>query len=431
MDKIYALAAAAEETAARLMPLLGVNKKREIARLIFEIAKRDNLTPAAVLPQEQTKNFEQAKNFLLAKRYPHGVAKTPQNAYYLPKLDLRAAPHAVLEQSPFYPKEILIEEAAQNMPLALRVRELFSLAVFKKYDKKLLAGRGGYSARKDTLVIIKENFDFIKPCPCSKNCFCCGYNLINLGFGCLYECNYCFLQQYQNLHAIVLPANIKDFLVRLGGAKLNSGLFPYARIGSGEFTDSLLFDDITGYSRDIVNFFRGRPEYFEFKTKSINIGGLLKQPAAPNIVAGWSVNPQNIIDSTEPLTPPLKARLAAAAKTAAHGYKTAFHFDPVILHPGWRENYKKVIEEIENAVPKESIPWISIGTIRFNRELKKVIESRFPRNIILDEEFLLGFDGKMRYAAERRREVYDYMGALLKQKFPAAVIYMCMETQAV
>jgi spore photoproduct lyase len=305
---------------------------------------------------------------------------------------------------------------------------MFPDANFNTLDKKTIVGNHNYSLRKDTLVITNENFDFIKPCPCTKGCRCCGYNLVNLGFGCAYECNYCFLQQYQNLHAIVLPANINDFLNKIPQAKLSKGIFPFARIGSGEFTDSLLFDHITNYSADIVNFFRGRAEYFEFKTKSINIANLLKLEPAPNITVAWSVNPQNIICSAEPLTPPLKERLKAAAQVAGHGYKTAFHFDPVILHPGWRDNYKKVLEEIEQTVPKESILWISIGTLRFSRDLKKFIESRFKENTILDEEFLLGFDGKMRYPQEARAQVYNFMGPLIKQKFPAATAYLCMES---
>ena len=225
----------------------------------------------------------------------------------------------------------------------------------------------------------------------------------------------------------MLPANIRDFLEKIDKTPLRKGPFPHIRIGSGEFTDSLLFDHITRYSFDIVEFFRGRTEYFEFKTKSANIGNLLQIPAAENIVVGWSVNPQNIIDSAEALTQPLEARLAAAAKIAEHGYKTAFHFDPVILHKGWRENYLSVIDKIKNAVPPQSIAWISVGTLRFSRELKKCIESRFKNNTILDEEFLLDFDGKMRYPKAIREQIYKTLAPALKKAFPHTYIYLCME----
>ena len=96
----------------------------------------------------------------------------------------------------------------------------------------------------------------------------CGYNLINLGFGCRFECEYCFLQQYQNLHAILLPANLQEFLDKIDAASFHKGPFSRPRMGSGEFTDSLVFDDLTHYSHTLVPFFRARPHLqFEFKTK--------------------------------------------------------------------------------------------------------------------------------------------------------------------
>ena len=311
--------------------------------------------------------------------------------------------------------------------MAQRALKIFPDATVSILEKKTFCGSTNYSQRKEHLVIIKENFDFVKPCPCTKKCVCCGYNLINLGFGCAYECQYCFLQQYQNLHAIVLPANIEDFLAKINCVKLRKGHFPHIRIGSGEFTDSLLFDNLTQYSKQIVEFFRGRDEYFEFKTKSTNIDNLLKLPPAHNIVVGWSVNPQNIIDSVEPLTRPLAARLEAAKQIAKHGFKTAFHFDPVIFHKGWQENYCGVIQQIKNTVPQESIAWISMGTLRFSRELKKCIENRFKNNFILDGEFLLDFDGKMRYPKQIRQQIYQTLMPELKAAFPNTYIYLCME----
>lgn len=427
MKDMLNLQEAARAAAQALLPKAGLNKQREISRLIFEICKRDDTAPADISARINAKNFEQAKKELLALRYPISFKTAKRENFYLPKLNLQALPDAEIKREEFYPKNIFIEKEVLNSPLAQRALKLFPKAKTEILEKKTFCGSENYSKRKENLVIIKENFDFVKPCPCTKNCFCCGYNLVNLGFGCAYECSYCFLQQYQNLHAIVLPANIKDFLDKIEKKPLRKGPFPHTRIGSGEFTDSLLFDHITNYSFDIVDFFRGREEYFEFKTKSTNIDNLLKIPAAKNIVVGWSVNPQNVIDDAEALTTPLHARLAAAAKIAAHGYKTAFHFDPVIIHEGWRANYLSVIEKIKNTVPAESIAWISIGTLRFSRELKKCIESRFKSNTILDGEFLLDFDGKMRYPKALRKQVYETLAPALKKAFPGTYVYLCME----
>lgn len=63
--------------AEELLPEAGINKKREICRLIFEICKRDGLEPKQLLNGEKIKNFEQAKKLLLALRYPLSYGKAP------------------------------------------------------------------------------------------------------------------------------------------------------------------------------------------------------------------------------------------------------------------------------------------------------------------------------------------------------------------
>ena len=94
---------------------------------------------------------------------------------------------------------------------------------------------------------------------------------------------------------------------------------------------------------------------------------------------------------------------------------------------GWKNAYAQAACQIADAVPAEKVAWVSVGLLRFSRELKKAVESRFPENTILDGEFLLEFDGKMRYPEVLRQEVYAYLVPLLQKLFPKAVVYVCME----
>jgi spore photoproduct lyase len=401
---------------------------RELARLIFEINLRGGVTPYEILPFTTNLNFESAKKLLLKKRYPKNYGKVPLSSFYLPKIDLDFYSEADLSGKEFYPKQIFIDAEAENSALAARVKKIFPSAGFKILKEKTAVGSYDYSKRTETLYISHEKFDFIKSCPCTSGAAGCGYNLVNLGFGCVYECAYCFLQEYQNLHAVVLPANPRDFLAKIDGVKLNKGPFKNIRIGSGEFTDSLVFDYVTNYSKEIIEFFRCRPHIdFEFKTKSVNTANILDCDPCKNIVIGWSVNTPEIIKNAEYLTPPLDARLNAAAKVSSAGFGVAFHFDPVIIYDGWKRDYEEVIKRIRGAVPPENVRWLSVGTLRFNRGLKKIIESRHRKTKILLEEFMLGFDGKMRYGAEQRKEVYGFMVPLLEKYFPQAYVYLCME----
>lgn len=415
-----------------LLPSLGVNKKREILRLLYEVCKRDGSAAAEALPAEKNLNFERAKKILLKKRYPLSVACAPKDAFYLPKLEFDPALKADLTPRPFSPKTVYAERGLEEDPMTLRAKKMFPSARFLEWDGKEKVGCANFSRRTETLLIHREKYDFLKPCPCSHGNAGCGYNLINLGFGCRFECEYCFLQQYQNLHAVLLPANVKDFLNKIDGAQWRKGPFDRPRVGSGEFTDSLVFDELTQYSRAIVPFFRERPHLqFEFKTKSTCVEGLLAAGGAENVVVSWSVNAPEFIDQTEHFTPSLTQRLAAAVQAARAGYRLGFHFDPVVPFAGWKEAYARAAEQIAQSVPNERVAWISVGLLRFSRELKKAVENRFPENTILDGEFLLDFDGKMRYPEALRRDAYAYFVPLLRKLFPGAVVYVCMESSSV
>lgn len=420
-----------EQYLAEILPGLGVNKTRELVRLLYEINKCG--TPwTQALPAQKNLTFEGAKNHLLKLRYPSAYGHVPKKVFYLPKLELDPAQKADLTPRLFYPKTIYIEPAAAQSALAQRAREMFPTAQFLAWEQGQKVGSSNFSRRTDTLLIFNEKYDFLKPCPCSTGNAGCGYNLVNLGFGCRFECEYCFLQQYQNLHAVLLPANVQDFLARIDGAAFAQGPFDRPRVGSGEFTDSLVFDRLTQYSAEIVPFFRARPHLqFEFKTKSCCIEGLLNQPSAENVVVSWSVNAEHFIETTEHFTPPLSARLAAAAQVARAGYRIGFHFDPVVPFDGWKEAYTAAAEKLAASVPADKVAWVSVGLLRFSRELKKAVENRFPDNTILDGEFLLDFDGKMRYPETLRREVYNCLVPLLRRLLPHTQVYVCMENPSV
>ena len=145
----------------------------------------------------------------------------------------------------------------------------------------------------------------------------------------------------------------------------------------------------------------------------------------------WSVNAAPITNDAEHFTPGLTARLQAACEVVRAGYRLGFHFDPVVIYEGYQQDYARTVEEMADTLPHDKIAWISVGTLRFSRELKKQIETRFPHNTILDGEFLLDFDGKMRYSDAQRLEAYRFLVPLLRKTFPRAVVYLCMEDPAV
>ena len=415
-------------------PKFGVNKTRELTRLVFEISKKYSETPEQIINLVTDKDYEKIKEFLLKRRYPKNYYKAKKENFYLPDFDVNEDYTADLSSKNFNPKNVYYTEDVINSKLFNRVKNLFPDADFvrmeslKSFLKQNKFSISKYNKRHENLFLVNEKYDFFKPCPCCKDVNCCSYSILNIGYGCLYECSYCFLQGYQNAAGIILPCNLSEFLTKEKIKPVNNKMFFLPRVGSGEFTDSLIFDDVTLFSSDIVKFFKENKDMaFEFKTKSVNIDNLLKIGGSQNIVVSWSVNAEKMIEENEYCTPRLQQRLTAAQKCVEAGYSVGFHFDPVILYDGWQDGYKKTVDMIFDFVPAESIGWISIGSLRMVASLKKVIEARFPDNKILDEEFLLYPDGKLRYEESERLKIYKYLVNLIKQKNPETVVYLCME----
>ncbi len=413
----------------RRFPAFGVNKRQEITRLIYEVAKRENILAADILSGVDFSDFEAVKEGLLKRRFPYSSSTQKSITPYLPKIELNTLEAADTSCKGFYPKEFFVEKVAAGSYLEARFKKIFPNAVFKEIES-LKAYRSlhrgidirEYNRRRDKVFIVKENYDFFKVCPCTKGAVGCGYYVFNLGFGCPFECTYCYLQAYTNSPGIILPANIDKFFDQFASS---SGKI---RIGTGEFSDSLALDGFTDYSLALLDFFkRHRKTTFEFKTKSIEINNLLKKSAPGNIVISWSLNPQIIIDENEFLASSLKERLNAASKIVRAGYKVGFHFDPVIYFNGWQEEYRNLIENLFCAVKPEDIAWISIGTLRFRPDVKRIIERRFAANKILDEELSLGYDSKLRYPYSMRYGVYKEMIHLLGSHSCGQKLYLCME----
>ncbi|MDR1244231.1 MAG: hypothetical protein LBJ79_03515 [Endomicrobium sp.] len=386
------------EVFQKQFPNFGTNKSREIFRLINEISKIEKVPFNTILNLLEPTNYQTIKKALLQRRYPKTFHKNSLNAYYLPKYEIDLYKKAGILQKKFYPKNIYYEKDATNNELFTKTKTLFKNAAFKEisclkdFTKENSFTLTDYNNRCDNLLLVKEKYDFFKKCPCSQNVVNCGYSIVNLGLGCIYDCSYCFLQGYQNVHGIIIPYNIDDYLVDDKIVASTKGFFNYTRIGSGEFTDSLIFDDITNFSKKIINYFKHKKNiYFEFKT------------------------------------PLIQERLFAAKKCALAGFSTAFHFDPVIYYDGWKQGYKETIDMIFDIVPNASIKWISIGTLRMPTTQKTVIENRFPQTDILNGELLLGKDFKLRYDSNLRIEIYKYLAQYIKSKKSKAIIYLCME----
>jgi spore photoproduct lyase len=290
----------------------------------------------------------------------------------------------------------------------------------------------GLTKGKQILLLGRNRGRFLKACPATREYRCCDYQVLNIGMNCPMECVYCILQAYLNNPWLSFFVNTDDLFSELTEA-FNAEPDRVWRIGTGEFTDSLVLDNLTHLSRDLVSFMRDKPRaVLELKTKTDYIENLRNLDHNGRTIVAWSLNSPPIMEKEELKTASLDQRLSAAAECAAMGYKLAFHFDPIIHHPGWREGYRQTIRQLFEKVPAESIVWISMGALRFLPSLKNIATSRFPNSRFFYDEFVLGLDNKFRYFRTLRVEMYKFIYEELKKRAAAnTCIYMCMESDEI
>jgi spore photoproduct lyase len=177
----------------------------------------------------------------------------------------------------------------------------------------------------------------------------------------------------------------------------------FFRIGTWELGDSLALEVKTGQAEKLIR---------EFARLS-------------NAV---SLNTDYIVKSEEYRTASLDKRIASIRKAAEAGYLTGLHFDPMIFHDGWEDGYRKLVRSVFDAVSAERIAWISIGSLRFNPEMKKKIENNYPESRITCAEMVIGDDAKIRYVKPLRAKMYRFLYRELKKYVSEKnLIYLCME----
>ncbi len=321
------------------------------------------------------------------------------------------------------PRKIIVEREVEDSPLVAALRAHLPRAQVQVVE------RAPESRSRDPalLEVVAFRGRFMKSCPGTRHYFCCGYRILHFGMQCTLGCTYCILQAYLNQPNLRLFGNEGALFSELAG-ELDANSARLHRIGTGEFTDSLLLDPWTGFSTRLVPFFANRSNaVLELKSKTSFIGNLEGLDHGGHTIVAWSLNSGHIRKREEPRAASLRERLDAARFCARWGYHLAFHFDPMIVHENWREGYARTIDRLFDAVDPARVVWISLGAFRFMPELKSVIRAAHSGSRIPYGEFIRGLDDKMRYFRDIRVELYRFMVERIRRVDPGLCVYLCME----
>ena len=340
----------------------------------------------------------------------------------------------------YQPEILLLEEGVEEYPLAQEVLSRLPDIPRQKFQDISMLTQQMKSSQYDVfgegkkrLALSRFKGSFLKKCPgISPGMVCCNYYVVNLAKNCIYDCSYCFLQDFLGNNPMqVAYVNVEDLLVELEEVFTQ---YPDRnfRVGTGELTDSLALDAIVPYTAYLLPFFNQQSNaVLELKTKSDQIVNLLDHSDPTNIIVSWSLNPQTVIDQEEKGTPSLAQRLESAKACLDKGYRIGFHFDPIILIPGWEDAYQQLVNILCDSLPIAKVEWVSLGSFRYRPSLKSIIKNRHPQTHLFTSEHLPSKDGKFRYLRPLRNHAYKTIRGYLKSRLEELNIYICMETQEI
>ena len=301
--------------------------------------------------------------------------------------------------------------------------------VFGKFYKPYLAKRVNL-----WLFLAEKKGQLVKPAPPAYGTNSGKHFYFVHAYNCLYECQYCYLQGYFNSPDIVLFLNHEEIFAEIEKIIIdhpNDELWFHA----GEFSDSLALTDLSQELTELIALFKKYPQAkLELRTKSIKIKELLTLSPPKNLVTSFSLSSKINTKEIDLKTPSLTLKIKAIAELMKHGHSVGLHFDPIVYNESFQKDYAELISELfsypEIHQQLSLIKYISIGVVRFTKEVYFSVQKNYPESTLFDLELTRSFDGKMRYPKPQRLWIMNYVKEMLiQQGIKAETIYLCMEEE--
>ncbi|RMH70424.1 MAG: DNA photolyase [Gemmatimonadetes bacterium] len=264
-------------------------------------------------------------------------------------------------------------------------------------------------------------------CPvASPQTVCCNLRTIDVVENCPLGCSYCIIQTFYQEN-IRFDAAFAEKLKRL---ELDPHRFYH--IGTGQSSDSLLWDNRYGVLEAICQFAADHPHVLmELKTKSDQIRYMLENEIPPNVVCSWSLNTPTIIENEEHFTASLERRLAAARAVADKGIRVGFHFHPMIHYAGWEVEYPAVAQRLIDQFHPAEVVFISFGSLTLIKPAVKAIREQGNPTKILQTQFSTDPLGKLTYSDEIKIALFRTLYQAFTPWQEEVFFYLCMEKASI
>lgn len=335
----------------------------------------------------------------------------------------------------FIPKRILFEKNALNYETGKNIYNFFkgdkSIEIIELRNNKIKENIPGenlynfYREGKNTLVVgIKRGMKF-------QSCKPSAHYQLPLMSGCIGQCQYCYLNtNLGDKPYMRINVNIDDILAQ--AQKYIDERLTEETIFEGSATsDPIPVEPYSHALQHTIEFFsKSEKGKFRFVTKYTDIDTLLPIKHGGNTEIRFTLNTDKVIKNFENRTASLQKRIEACKKIIEAGYPMGFIIAPVFLYDNWKEDYRNLLLDLNNSLPKDILHPITFEVIshRYTSRAKNVILEVFPSTELpmKDEERTYKYGqfgyGKFVYSKEQIAEMKEFFNAEIESIFANKII---------
>jgi spore photoproduct lyase len=283
--------------------------------------------------------------------------------------------------SPKLFSHLYIEKKVLNHPQTLKIKAKFNASCiieidhYKEVFNRSNQSFSAQSGAKKLILAHKEGKFLHEGSPYSDGFEHEQFFYASSVMGCLYDCDYCYLQGLYPSANTVLFVNLEN-----GFDELLPYLDKQTLVATSYDTDTLAIESLTGQTAQWIAFAQHHDNLnLEIRTKSANFKPLRAFSPLERITLAWTLSPQAIIDQYEHDTPSLAQRLKAVSDAVQAGWNVRLCIDPVIYTEEFETHYPELIDTLFSTIDADTIHQLTLGSFRLSqthlRSLKKLRRS--------------------------------------------------------
>ena len=335
----------------------------------------------------------------------------------------------------FIPKRIIFEKNTLDYEIGNRIYHSFKnykdIEIINLTNNRIKENIPGdnlydfYRAGKKTLVVgIKRGAKF-------QTCKPSAHYQLPLLSGCIGHCEYCYLNTNLGDRPYMrVNVNIDD--IHANAQRYMNERLPKETIFEGSATsDPIPVEPYSHLLKETIKFFAASEKgYFRFVTKYGDVDTLLDIDHKGHTEIRFTFNTDKVIHDYEKGTASLSKRIEACKKVISAGYPTGFIIAPVFLYENWKDDYKKLLLDLQNQLPKSLSTPIAFEVIshRYTTRAKNIILEVFPDTGLPmnDDERTYKYGqfgyGKFVYGKEEIAEIKEFFRTEIESIFEHKII---------